>query len=468
MFWIKEIQEIAMNISVILAAGEGTRMKSKLPKVLHKVCGKELVKYVLDASDKAGIDKKILILGHGRDKIMDSLDESDVIFEEQPVGEGFPYGTGYAVMQAEKHIGDDDTVIVLNGDVPMIREETIRDFMEYHNREKCSASVLTAVFENPFGYGRIVRDEKDQVAFIVEQKDADEETKLIKEINSGIYCFNGSGLKEALKNLDTDNSQNEYYLTDAIGILKNKGCKIGGYLIGDNVEISGVNNRYQLHELNEYKKSLINKEHMLNGVTIIDPSSTYIEESVTIERDTVIYPGTILEGTTSIGEDSIIGPNSRIIDSFVGKGTSVDNSKVISSRIGNGTTVGPFAYLRPGSELGDGVKIGDFVEVKNSKIGDGSKASHLAYLGDGEVGKNVNIGCGVIFVNYDGKNKNKTIIEDNAFVGSNSNLVAPVTISEGAYVACGSTITENVEEETLAIARARQVNKNGKAKNKYK
>lgn len=468
MFWIKEIQEIVMNISIVLAAGEGTRMKSKLPKVLHKVCGKELVKYVLDASDKAGIEKKILVLGHGRDKIMDSLDDSDVIFEEQPVGKGFPYGTGYAVMQAEKHIGHNDTVIVLNGDVPMIREETIRSFMEYHKKENCSASVLTAVFENPFGYGRIVRDEKNQVTSIVEEKDADEETKLIKEINSGIYCFNGRELKEALKNLDTDNSQNEYYLTDAIGIIKNKDCKVGGYVIGDNVEISGVNNRYQLHELNEYKKKLINREHMLNGVTIIDPSSTYIEESVVIERDAVIYPGTILEGNTSIGEDSVIGPNSRIIDSIVGKDTSVDNSKVISSKIGNGTTVGPFAYLRPGSELGNGVKIGDFVEVKNSKIGDGSKASHLAYLGDGEVGKNVNVGCGVIFVNYDGKNKNKTIIEDNAFVGSNSNLVAPVTISEGAYVACGSTITENVEEETLAIARARQVNKNGKAKNKYK
>lgn len=457
-----------MNISVILAAGEGTRMKSKLPKVLHKVCGKELVKYVLDASDKAGIDKNILVLGHGKDEIIDLLDESEVLFEEQPVGEEFPYGTGYAVMQAVNHIGDEDTVIVLNGDVPMIREETISNFMDYHKNEKCSVSVLTAIFENPYGYGRILRDEKNKVSSIVEQKDSDEDTKKIREINSGIYCFNGNELKEALKSLDTENSQNEYYLTDAIGILKNKGCKIGGYVIEDNIEISGVNNRYQLHELNEYKKNLINKNHMLNGVTIIDSSNTYIEESVVIEKDTIINPGTYLEGNTSIGEDCIIGPNSRIIDSIIGNETSVENSKVINSKIGSKTTVGPFAYLRPGSELGDSVKIGDFVEVKNSKIGNGSKASHLAYLGDGIVGKNVNVGCGVIFVNYDGKSKNKTIIEDNAFVGSNSNLVAPVTISEGAYVACGSTITENVEEETLAIARARQVNKNGKAKNKYK
>jgi bifunctional UDP-N-acetylglucosamine pyrophosphorylase/glucosamine-1-phosphate N-acetyltransferase len=456
-----------MNISVILAAGEGTRMKSKLPKILHKICGKEIIRYVIEAVENSGIEKNILILGHGKELVFDTLKNDRLIFETQPVGEEFPYGTGFAVMQAKRHIEDEDTVVILNGDVPLVKSDTLNKFIDYHKSQNFAASVLTADMENPYGYGRIIRH-NDSVEAIVEEKDTNNIQKKIREINSGIYCFQGKELKYALNKLDTNNSQNEYYITDAIKILREKEKKIGGYKITDIIEISGVNNRIQLSELQKSKKNEINAKHMLNGVTIIDPDSTYIEDSVVIERDVIIYPGTYIEGNSTIGEDSIIGPNTRIINSNIGKAVTIEYSKIIDSIVGNKTSVGPYAYLRPKSELGENVKIGDFVEVKNTKIGNNSKASHLAYLGDGVVGENVNIGCGVIFVNYDGKNKSITRIQDNAFIGSNSNLIAPVTIEEGAYVASGSTITQNVERDTLAIGRARQVNKQNKGKNKYK
>lgn len=457
-----------MNIAIILAAGEGTRMKSKLPKVLHKICGKELIKYVIDASKNSGVEKNIIILGHGKEKVIEALKGTNTIMEVQPIGADYPYGTGFAVMQGEKHFEDEDTVLILNGDVPLIESETLSKFIEYHKEGDYAVSILTADFENPDGYGRIVRNSNGQVISIVEQKDANIKEKRIKEINSGIYCFKGKNLIDTLKKLDTNNSQKEYYITDAVKILNSQEYGIGGFKIEDIMEISGVNNKYQLTELNLYMKDIINKKHMMNGVTIIDPLNTYIEETVIIDRDVVIKPGTHLEGNTLISEDCIIGPDTTIINSKIGFNTTIEYSKLIDSIVGNHTAVGPYAFLRPGTELGNHVKIGDFVEVKNTKIGDGSKASHLSYLGDGEVGKNVNVGCGVIFVNYNGKIKSKTIIKDDAFIGSNSNLIAPVTIEEGAYVASGSTITDNVEKNSLAIARARQVNKLDRGKNKYK
>lgn len=456
-----------MNMSIILAAGEGTRMKSDIPKTLHKVCGKEMIKYIIETSVKSDIQKNIVVLGHGKEKVGHNIKDMDVITVEQPIGEGAPYGTGYAVMAAENYIEDEDMVLILCADGPLIRKETLTDFMSYHAENNYAASVMTANMSNPKGYGRILRNEDKSINKIVEEKDASEEIKAIKEINTGIFCFKGKLLKYALKKINNDNSQNEYYLTDTVKVLNDENFKIGGWLLEDTDDIKAVNDRVQLSEVTKIMQKRINQKHMYAGVTIIDPDNTYIEDSVVIGRDTVIYPNTYLEVGTVIGSQCTIGPNTRIINSLVKNNVTIDSSKIIESAIDDGTNVGPFAYLRPGSNLGKNVKIGDFVEVKKSTIGDNSKSSHLSYIGDAEVGKNVNIGCGVVFVNYDGKSKHKTIVGDGAFVGSNSNLVAPVTIEEGGYVAAGSTITDNVKTGDLAIARARQVNKEGKGKNRF-
>jgi len=447
-----------MNISIILAAGEGTRMKSGIPKTLHKVCGKEMIKYVIEAAENSGMDKNIVVLGHGKEKVGHAIEGMNVVTVEQPVGEGVPYGTGFAVMAASDFINDDDSVIILCGDSPLIRGETLEAFIKYHEDNGCAVSVMTAYLDNPGSYGRIVKCD-GIVKSIVEVKDASEGVKKIKEVNTGTYCFNGKLLKYALSKIGTDNSQGEYYLTDTIKVLNNENYKVGCWVLEDSTEMNAVNDRVQLAEVTKMMQERINRKHMLSGVTLVNPENIYIEDSVVIGTDTVIYPGTILEGKTDIGSNCTIGPNAYIIDSTVHDNAAIESSKVIEAVVGDGTKVGPFAYLRPGTNLGKNVKIGDFVEVKKSTIGDNSKSSHLAYIGDAEVGKNVNIGCGVIFVNYDGKNKHLTTVGDGAFIGSNSNLVAPVNISHKSFVACGSTITDDVEEGDLAIARARQVNK---------
>lgn len=321
--------------------------------------------------------------------------------------------------------------------------------------------MLTTVVDNPTGYGRIIRDENSDLLKIVEQKDASEEEKLAKEINSGIYCFNGKSLRESLDLLDNNNAQGEYYLTDTIQIMRNKGLKVGAFNGSTIEELMGVNSRVELSRAEQIMRQRINESHMVNGVTIIDTNSTYIEAGVEIGNDTVIYPGTMLMGSTKIGSSCIIGMNCSITNSEIGDYTEVKNSTIVDSVVGENTTVGPYAYLRPKSNIGNNVKIGDFVEVKNATIEDNSKASHLAYIGDAYVGKGVNIGCGVVFVNYDGKNKAKSIVKDGAFIGSNSNLVAPVTVEEKGYIATGSTITDNVPQGALAVARQRQVNKEG-------
>jgi len=454
-------------MSIILAAGEGTRMKSSLSKVLHKVCGREIVKYVIDSAKNAGITKNVVVLGHSKEQVSLCLNDIDVSFAEQPIGSEYPYGTGYAVMCAEKFINDDDTVVLLCGDGPLIKDSTIKNFLDYHKNGDYAASILTCIINNPFGLGRIIRNSDNTVSKIVEHKDANIDELQIKEINSGILCFNGKLLKESLLKLDTNNSKNEYYITDAIKILGTLGYKIGAFLLDDEREIKAVNDRAQLFKVTKIMQDRINEMHMKNGVTMIDPNSTYIDYDVVVGKETIIYPGTILEKATIIGENCIIGPNTRIINSAIKNDVTIESSKVIDSFVDDNSSVGPFAYLRPGTKLGKHVKIGDFVEVKNSVIGDGSKASHLSYIGDGEVGKDVNIGCAVVFVNYDGKKKHKTIVKDGAFVGSNSNLIAPVTIEEEAYVACGSTITDDVDKEALAIARARQVNKPGRGKGRF-
>lgn len=448
-----------MIISVILAAGEGTRMKSKLPKVAHNVCGKTLLNHVIDCAKDANIDKNIVVVGHKSDVVKDSVVDKDVLFVDQPMGQDAPYGTGYAVMQAEEYIDDDSYVIVLCGDTPLITSETIKEFTQFHIDGGYEATVLTSETDNPTGYGRIVRDKSGNVSGIVEEKDATDEQKKIKEINSGIYCFKGSSLKSSLKNIDNNNSQGEYYLTDVIHILGGEGFKIGGYKISDSGEIQGINSKVQLAEAEKIMKKRINEKLMLEGVIIIDPDNTYIQNDVTIGRDTIINPGVIIEGSTKIGEDCIIGHGSRIKNSKIGDGVEIQMSNIVDSKVEDNCKIGPFANLRPNSSLGKNVKIGDFVEVKNSRIEDNSKASHLSYIGDSEVGSNVNIGCGVVFVNYDGVNKNKVTIGSDSFIGCNSNLIAPVTIEENTYIAAGSTINRNVEKGSLAIARARQENK---------
>jgi len=447
-----------MNISIILAAGESTRMKSKLSKVLHRVAGKPILEYIIEASKGAKVEKNVVIVGRSGDKVREYFKDEPIIFKTQPIGEGIPYGTGFAVMQATEYIEDDSTVVILYGDTPLIRESTITNLFNYHKENDLDATVLTAILDNPKDYGRIVRGENGNVLKIVEEKDASEEIKKIKEINSGIYCFKGKLLKDALAKIDNNNAQNEYYITDVIEILKNEGYSVGAYVIEDPNEIHGINSRAQLAFCENIMRDRINQYHMGNGVTIIDPDNTYIEAGVKIGRDSIIYPGVVLEGKTEIGEDCIIRGDTRIVNSIISAGVSIESSTIEDSFVGEDTKIGPYAHIRPNSRIGKNVKIGNFVEVKNSTIKDNSKASHLAYIGDADIGYNVNIGCGVVFVNYNGKEKFRTIVGDNAFIGSNSNLVAPVEVEPWGYIAAGSTITKGVKEGELCIARAPQVN----------
>lgn len=442
--------------AIILAAGKGTRMKSKYPKVVHKVCGKEMVNHIIDVSKKSGVKDIVAILGHESDIVKSRLPENTVIAMQTE-----QLGTGHAVIMAKAHIKDEDTILVLCGDTPLIKEDTLKRLFNYHIENSYHATVLTTEVENPTGYGRIIRDKNLDLLKIVEQKDATEYEKLVKEINSGIYCFNGKSLRESLDLLDNNNAQGEYYLTDTIKIIREKGNKVGAFNGSTIEELMGVNSRVELSKAEEIMRRRINESHMVNGVTIIDTNSTYIEADVEIGNDTIIYPGVMLRGNTKIGSGCTIEINSCITNSVVGDNSKVMNSTVIDSVIGENTTVGPYAYLRPKSKLGNNVKIGDFVEVKNATIEDNSKASHLSYIGDAHVGKDVNIGCGVVFVNYDGKNKFKSVVKDGAFIGSNSNLVAPVTVEKKGYIATGSTITDDVPEGSLAIARERQVVKEG-------
>jgi bifunctional UDP-N-acetylglucosamine pyrophosphorylase/glucosamine-1-phosphate N-acetyltransferase len=346
------------------------------------------------------------------------------------------------------------------GDAPLITGETISKVFEYHKSNGCSVTVLTADAPDPFGLGRIVRNAEGDIEKIVEHKDASEEEKAIREVNSANYCFEIDDLLSALDKLNNNNAQGEYYLTDTIEIIKKSGKKVGAFKTSF-TEFMAVNSKMQLLEANDAMRKRILAKHMNDGVIIMDINSTFIDADVKIGMDTIVYPGSIVEGDSIIGEDCIIGPNSRIVDSKIGNCVEVQSSVVLSSEIKELTKVGPFAYVRPESIIGKNVKIGDFVEIKKSSIGDGTKVSHLTYIGDAEVGCGCNFGCGTVFVNYDGTNKFKTIVGDNAFIGCNTNLVAPVKVGDNAYIAAGSTITDDVPEKALAIARARQVNKEG-------
>lgn len=411
-------------VAVVLAAGKGTRMKSNKSKLVHKIYGKELVKRVVEAAKKSDIEDVIAVVGYKKEQVQIVLGESvEYAYQDEMLG------TGHAVLQAEEYLKDKHgKVVVLNGDVPIIRPETIKRLVKKSVKNKEYATLLTAIYNNPSGYGRIIRDDGGNVKEIIEEKDATEEQKKIQEINSGIYCFDIQELLKALKELKPDNSQGELYLTDVVRIMNEKGLKTGAVIVKDNTEILGVNDRMQLELLTKVLRMRINGYHMQNGVTIEDMDNTYIYDDVEIGVDTVIHPNTTIKNDVVIGEDCEIGPN---------------------------------AYIREGCRLANKVKIGSFVEIKKAIIGEGAKVPHLSYMGDCEIGAKTNIGCGTITCNYDGFNKSKTIIGERSFIGSNTNLVAPVKLGKNSFVAAGSTITNDVPDDSLAIARQRQINKDG-------
>ncbi|MBL4974897.1 MULTISPECIES: bifunctional UDP-N-acetylglucosamine diphosphorylase/glucosamine-1-phosphate N-acetyltransferase GlmU [Bacillus] len=452
------------RFAVVLAAGQGTRMKSKLYKVLHPVCGKPMVEHVVDEALKLSLTKLVTIVGHGAEEVKKQLgDKSEYALQAEQLG------TAHAVKQAQPFLADEKGVtIVICGDTPLLTAETMEAMLKEHTQKEAKATILTAVAEDPTGYGRIIRGESGAVQKIVEHKDASEEERLVTEINTGTYCFDNEALFRAIDQVSNDNVQGEYYLPDVIEILKNEGETVAAYQTGNFQETLGVNDRVALSQAELFMKERINKRHMQNGVTLIDPMNTYISPEAVIGSDTVIYPGTVIKGEVQIGEDTIIGPHTEIMNSSIGSRTVIKQSVVNNSKVGNDVNIGPFAHIRPDSVIGNEVKIGNFVEIKKTQFGDRSKASHLSYVGDAEVGTDVNLGCGSITVNYDGENKYLTKIEDGAFIGCNSNLVAPVTVGEGAYVAAGSTVTEDVPGKALAIARARQVNKDDYVKNIHK
>ncbi|MEW9502929.1 bifunctional UDP-N-acetylglucosamine diphosphorylase/glucosamine-1-phosphate N-acetyltransferase GlmU [Jeotgalibacillus marinus] len=445
--------------AVILAAGQGTRMQSKLYKVLHPVCGKPMVEHVVEQVKKVNMSEVVTVVGHGAELVQAQLgDRSEFVLQAEQLG------TAHAVMQAKDRLQDKDGItLVVCGDTPLITAETMSSLIQHHEEQQAKVTILTAHQDNPGGYGRMIRDDRGLVKRIVEHKDANEAELTVQEVNTGTYCFDNRALFEAIEKVNNDNVQGEYYLPDVIEILQSQGETIAAFQTPLASETLGVNDRVALSKAEQLMRTRINEQHMRNGVSLIDPVNTYISSEAVIGRDTVVYPGTVIEGETTIGEDCIIGPNSEIKNSTVADRTVIKQSVVHNSAVGSDVNIGPFAHVRPQSNISDEVKIGNFVEIKKTNFRRGSKASHLSYIGDAEVGTDVNIGCGSITVNYDGKNKYLTTIEDNVFVGCNSNLVAPVTVGKGAYVAAGSTITKDVPGEALSIARARQENKEGYA-----
>ena len=442
--------------AVILAAGEGKRMKSDKPKVLHKVCGKAMVNHVIDTMRAADLEEVNVIVGKGAEEVKAETESRKVSYSLQDK----QLGTGHAVMCTKDFLqGKKGVVAVFTGDAPLIREETVRKLINFQEEGNYSAVILTSIVDNPKGYGRVIR-EGNSVGRIVEDKDCSSEEAKVNEINAGMYAFDIENLLESLDKLTNNNAQGEYYLTDVIGILKQEGKAVGALVI-DFEETLGVNSRVELSQAERIMRERINNKHMNNGVTIIDPLNTYIDSDVEIEKDVLIYPGNVLQGKTVIKSGVVLYPNNRIENSIIGEGTVVQSSVILESTIGENTTVGPYAYIRPESHIGSNVRIGDFVEIKKSTIGDKTKVSHLTYIGDAEVGSNCNFGCGTVVVNYDGRKKYKTKIGDNVFIGCNTNLVAPVELKDNSYTAAGSTITEEVPEGSLAIARAKQINKEG-------
>ncbi len=448
------------RFAVILAAGKGTRMKSKLYKVLHPVLGKPMVEHVVDQLDQIGVSRQIVIVGHGAEAVQDTLGTrvEYAVQEEQ-------LGTGHAVQMAEAELaGKSGATLVVCGDTPLLTAETLEALLAHHEAQQAKVTVLTAIADEATGYGRVVRGEDGNVTKVVEHKDASEAELAINEINTGTYVFDNELLFDALKQVGNNNAQGEYYLPDVISIAKEAGEVVAAHTAPTFDETIGVNDRVALSQAEAIMHKRTNERLMREGVTFMDPASTYISPDVVIGSDTVIYPGTVILGKTTIGSECVIGPNSDIRNSVIEDHAVVRQSVVTDSRIGEAAQVGPFAHLRQQAVLGANTRVGNFVEIKKSTFGDGAKASHLSYIGDASIGESVNLGCGSITVNYDGKNKFETVVENDAFVGCNVNLIAPVKVGKGAIVAAGSTITSDVPEEALAIARERQTNKEGYTK----
>jgi len=431
-------------LSIILAAGKGTRMKSDKIKVLHSVAGKAIIKHVLNTLD--GLNSKIInVIGHQKEKVQAELEDLDkwdlnyVIQSEQ-------LGTGHAVKQAADYIENHSgPVLILYGDTPLLRKETILEFVKKHKNSNSDLTVMTAIFNDPAGYGRIVKNDQDQLISIVEEKDADQKTKKIKEINSGVNCIDSRLLKDFLNNMDNDNAQGEFYLTDIIEFAVKKNKKINTYTVQDSDEIIGINTRKQQAEAEKILRKRIIEKHLTNGVTIIDPDTTFIDSEVEIGSDVTIYPFNYLEGKTKIAKKTVINQNCKVKDSVIEENVEILSNTIIKeSKVGAGTNVGPFAYLRPGSIVEENCKVGDFVELKKTTVKTGAKVPHLCYAGDAEIGERTNIGAGTIFANYDGNNKHQTKIGKDVFIGSDSILIAPLKIGDNAKTAAGSVVTKDI------------------------
>lgn len=444
-------------VAVILAAGKGTRMKSSLPKVLHKAAGKPMLGHVLEAAGEAGAKRSIVVVGFGGEAVEAAIGTAaEFVVQERQLG------TGHAVLQtADLLQAEKGTVLVLCGDTPLLTGKLLKKLVDEHRKAAAKATVLTAVMPDATGYGRVIRTPEGAVAKIVEHKDATEEERGVREVNSGIYCFEAPELFAALKDVGNDNAQGEYYLPDVLEILRNKGEKVWAVAADDYEETLGVNSRAQLAKAEKILRRRKNEALMEAGVTLMDPDSTFVDADVVVGRDTVLYPFTWLEGKTNIGEGCEIGPSVRLQDAQIGAGVTAHFCYAHECEIEDGATLGPYVHIRPDTKLSRDVKVGNFVEVKNSNIGEGTKLPHLSYIGDADIGAHVNMGCGTITVNYDGKKKFRTKVGDDAFVGCNSNLVAPVAVGDGAYVGAGSTITKDIPQGDLAIARAHQKNISG-------
>ena len=442
---------------MILAAGKGTRMKSSRPKVLHALAGRTIIEHVLRTADGLRADRSVVVIGHGADEVRTALGSRPAL---KFVVQSPQLGTGHALLQAEPELaGQTGTVLLLYGDVPLLQVNTLMRLVEHHRKARATATVLTMEMADPYGYCRIVRDKKGQIARIVEERDASADQRKIREVNSGIYALDLKPLFGSLHQLATDNAQGEYYLTDLISMYRQAKLKVETLLMESPEELRGVNSRLDLAELGAELRKRKNREIMLAGVTLEDAATTYVDSDVTIGPDTILGPGVVLQGTTTIGEGCHIQAGCRLTNARIGPRVIVlDHSVIVDSRVDAGARIGPFSHIRPLSEVGENAHVGNFVELKKTTLGRGSKANHLAYLGDATIGEGANIGAGTITCNYDGVNKNQTVIEDGAFIGSDSQLVAPVRIGKGAYVAAGSSITKDVPADALGVARGRQVN----------
>jgi bifunctional UDP-N-acetylglucosamine pyrophosphorylase/glucosamine-1-phosphate N-acetyltransferase len=436
---------------IVLAAGEGTRMKSATPKVLHRLGGRTMLGHVLAAAEQLDPEHLLVVVGHGRDEVTATLTGKAraVVQETQD-------GTGHAVQVALDTLGElDGTVVVVPGDAPLLTGATLQALVDAHEAAAAATTLLTARVADPTGYGRVVRD-ADGVLAVVEHKDADDATRAIDEVATSVYAFAAGALRAALGGLTTDNAQGELYLTDVVAAHRSEGRTVSALVAADPEETLGCNDRAQLADLARRLRDRIVLAHMRAGVAVLDPLTTWVDVDVVLEPDVTIHPNTHLQGSTVVRRDAVVGPDTTLVDCQVGAGASVVRSQAAGAVVGAAATVGPFSFLRPGTVLGEGAKVGAFVEVKGSQIGAGSKVPHLAYVGDATIGERSNVGAGTIVVNYDGVAKHRTVIGDDARVGSNNSLVAPVTIGDGAYTAAGSAITEDVPPGALGVARGKQ------------